>query len=492
LNGVQLAEVALRPLPPEDQRFEAVALDDYLNAAQLKGAAVKRDSLPPAGKPVAVGGVPFVLPGADAKGRTHIDLKPSWLACGLVEGSWDPAYGDLARWRGATARDPGRIQFRIPNGQYTKLHLLATYSGEADTTPIVSAQFYRDTAGHPVNFAGKVPAFTASLTPNPSPKKGEGSNGLPIQLAGGAKGNLHLVTIPLEPNGAAAFSDLPYLEFELTKEVRIYRAFPDPTYYSMHGGGLLSGVHVYGITFERPTVEVDFRPDQVAHIWTAPAKPSYTARLTNTTRAEQKVSLQLSTTSHDGSEKTVVRKAVTVAAGASEAVKLPLELKRYGHHAVELKIQSAGEERSQTRSLAFLHPDTRERGNWKEGKGPIFGMWDWGGGHQTISGVDRLKVLAQVGMESSMSSFAHLPAEDQKFLESIGAKSFFLAYQLAMNKDTLGGKEWDPKKPAEMQAALIKWLKKQPYTKPSKINDPELAVFFAEPLLGPISYGPSQ
>ena len=46
-------------------------------------------------------------------------------------------------------------------------------------------------------------------------------------------------------------------------------------------------------------------------------------------------------------------------------------------------------------------------------------------------------------------------------------------------KDTLGGKEWDPKKPTEMQEALIKWLKTQPYTKPSKINDPELAPIWA-------------
>ena len=87
-----------------------------------------------------------------------------------------------------------------------------------------------------------------------------------------------------------------------------------------------------------------------------------------------------------------------------------------------------------------------------------------------------------------MGSFAQLPPEDQKFLESVGAKSFFLAYQLAMNKDTLGGKEWDPKKPAEMQKALIDWLKKQPMSKTTKINKPELAVFFAEPLLGPVSY----
>jgi hypothetical protein len=478
-NGVQLAEAALRPLPPEDIRFETVTLDDDLNTSQFKGVADKRNSLPPAGKPVVLGGVPFVLPAVDEKGRTHLNLKPSWLSCGLVDGSFDPAYGDLARWRGATARDPARIQFRIPNGQYTKLHLLATFSGEPDTTPIVTAQFYRDNAGHPVNFAGKVPAFSDAF---------KDKRGLPLEFAGGVRGNLHVVTIALDPNGAAAFSNQPYLEFELTKQVRIYRGFPDPTYYSMHGAGLPSGVHVWGITLERPAVEVDFQPDQVAHIWTAPAQPSYTAKVKNTTQAPQPVELQLSTASHDGSEKTTLRKTVQLAGGAGEAVKLPLALKRHGYHAVELKVRSAGEEHTQTRSLAFLHPDTRERGNWAEGKGPIFGMWDWNGGHLTISGLDRLKVLAQVGMESSMGSFAQLPTEDQKFLESIGAKSFFLAYQLSMTKDTLGGKEWDPKKPAEMQEALIKWLKSQPYAKPSKINEPELAVFFAEPLLGPISY----
>jgi hypothetical protein len=476
-NGVQVADVALRPLPPLDTRFEIVGLDDYLNTAIFKGEALKRDALPAAGKAVKVGGVPFASPPTNEKGRTHIDLKPSWLACGLVEGSWDPATGDLARWQGAMHRDPARIQFRVPNGQYTKLHLLAAFTGEPDTTPIVTAQFYREYAGHPINFAAKAPAFTAAS-----------ATGVPLQLPGGTKGNLHLITIPLEPNGLATFSNQQHLEFELTKDVRIYRAFPDPTYYSMHGAGLPSGVHVFGITLERPAVEVDFQPDQVAHIWTAPAKPSYTVKLKNTTQKAQTVELQLSTTSHDGTEKTVVKKSVELAAGASEVVKLPLELKRYGHHDVALKIQSAGEERTQTRSLAFLHPDTRERGNWAEGKGPIFGMWDWNGGHVTISGLDRLKVLAQVGMESSMGSFAHLPPEDQKFLESIGAKSFFLAYQLAMTKDTLGGKEWDPAKPAEMQEALIKWLKTQPYIKPSKINEPELAVFFAEPLLGPISY----
>src|SRR5947208_16110670 len=98
----------------------------------------------------------------------------------------------------------------------------------------------------------------------------------------------------------------------------------------MHGAGLPSGVHVFGITLERPAVEVDFQPDQVAHIWTAPAQPSYTAKLKNTSGAAQPVNLELTTTSHDGLEKTMVRQAVQLAAGAGQAVKLPLALKRYG------------------------------------------------------------------------------------------------------------------------------------------------------------------
>ena len=54
-------------------------------------------------------------------------------------------------------------------------------------------------------------------------------------------------------------------------------------------------------------------------------------------------------------------------------------------------------------------------------------MWDWNGGHLTLGGLDRLRVLAAAGMESSMGSFADLPPQEQKYLESIGAQSFFVA-----------------------------------------------------------------
>jgi len=475
-NGTQVAEVSLKELPPADAKFETVGLEHDLNTHKFHEAAVTAAALPAAGSTVTVGGVPFVVPVADARGHTHLDLSPSWLAAGLVEGSIDPSYGDLARWRGAMERDASRLRFRIPNGQYTKLHLLAASTGAPDTTPTVSVQFYREYAGHPVSFSGTAPTFAEKSAAT-----------LPMTL-GDKQGQLHLVTIPLEPNGPVAFYDQRHLEFELTKEVQIYRAFPDPNYYSMHMGGLPSGVQIFGMTFEKPAVEVDFQPDQVGHIWTAPAQSSYTAKLKNSSATDQVVKLELSTVSHDRREKTLLQKSITVPANGEQAVTLPIVVKRYGHHDVSLKIESDGQTRTQTRSISYLHPDTRERGGWAEGKGPIFGMWDWNGGHQTMGGLDRLKVLGQQGMESSMGFFHHLPEPERKYLESIGAKAFFLGYQVSMGKHSLGGLDWDPSKPAEMQAAYIKWLKEQPNTIPSAINEPELSLFFAEPILGPISY----
>ena len=105
-----------------------------------------------------------------------------------------------------------------------------------------------------------------------------------------------------------------------------------------------------------------------------------------------------------------------------------------------LKIDSAGETRTQTRSVAYLHPDTRERGGWDEGKGPIFGMWDWNGGHVTMTRTRPAQSPRRSAAWNRRCRISpHLPDEDKKYLESIGAKSFFLGYQLVDGPHTLGG-----------------------------------------------------
>ena len=255
-DGVQLGSVRVRPLPP-DNNYESVRLDGYLNAANFAGDSLRRETLPAGGKDLAVQGVPFALPNADEKGRDHIDLQPSWLRGGLVEGPHDGWEGDTARWRSALHHDGGRIQFRVRNARYKALHLLAVFAGEPNTTPVVTAQFYRANAGHPLNFSARVTAFTAASKVS-----------VPVQLAGGAQGQLHLVTIPLDAEGLDAFADQDHLEFELTKEVRVHRSYPDPIYYSQHGAGLPSGVHVFAVTLERPGVHVDWQPGRMNRLST--------------------------------------------------------------------------------------------------------------------------------------------------------------------------------------------------------------------------------
>src|SRR5262245_2170510 len=58
-HGVQVAEVALLPLRPQDPRFETIALGHYLNTDKFKGEAIKLPDLSGVAKPVVVGGVPF-------------------------------------------------------------------------------------------------------------------------------------------------------------------------------------------------------------------------------------------------------------------------------------------------------------------------------------------------------------------------------------------------------------------------------------------------
>src|SRR5262249_25696190 len=152
-----------------------------------------------------------------------------------------------------------------------------------------------------------------------------------------------------------------------------------------------SGVHVFAITLERPAVEVDLQPDAFAHVWTAPATPSYTVTLRNTSTAQQAVALDMDTQAFNNPQTGTVREQVQLTAGETRKIKLSLkDVKRYGHHAVRLQVRTGAggnpealrsdpkvETRLWNRSLAYLHPDTRERGNWEEDKGPIFGFWDW-------------------------------------------------------------------------------------------------------------------
>ncbi len=334
---------------------------------------------------VEVGGVPFRLaPGGD---WNHIDLSVSWFREGMLTSYEEPQTGSFGgRWFGALGNDPTRIQFRVPNEEYDSLCLLAAFDGKPDRVPYLTAQFFRASAGAPVDFvSGKVPAFSES-----------GGQALPVKDEHGKTQYLHCIRIPLSPARLKELSDLPLLDFELTKLVQTYVAWPDAFYYSRHGAGLPSGVRIYAATLGKNPLPVDFTPDSYANIWTAPSAVSYTATLTNRTKSTVKRKLELSAASLDRLDRRIFTESIEVPPGKTVQAKFRFTPKRYGHYDLELSVDGAP---SWKRTLAYLRPRSHEKRSF-DAPGFRFGFWNWRGEHRTPAGADIVRIAGPLGMET--------------------------------------------------------------------------------------------
>lgn len=477
-EGVELQALDLRAVEPEQARFEQVRLDGYANESAIQGAPLAPEALP-RGASITVGGVPFRLAQGDG-GPDHINVGVSWVRAGNTEGTISGAAHDMARWYGALDLDPARVQMRFRNGGYSRLHLLAAAVDDPAAVPLVSAQFYRPRAGHPVTFEGAVPRFKAAAPDSPDARA--------VRLADGSTGRLYRVTLNLDPGGLMSLTDSDVLEMELTKQVQIYRDYPDPTFYSQHGGGRPSAARVFAVTLERPAVEVTLEPTRFAHLWTAPEIPEYRLRLVNHAAEPRRAALALRATSLNGAVSTERALTVDLPAGGRTNLTLALPVTSYGHHEASLRIDDGDGPRTYPFSLAWLHPDTRERGNWEEDHGLRFGFWDWSGQHLTATGLPRLVVMHAVGAESSMLTF-NAPAYDgeREWLAAHGMKTSFLTKSfLRMIKQRIGV-DWDATKPDLMAERIVDTIRRDPASTPSPVNDPVDAMFFGEPGLGPVT-----
>jgi hypothetical protein len=330
-------------------------------------------------------------------------------------------------------------------------------------------------AGAPENFSARVPQFTA---------KSSGAFPLPVKLHSGTEGNLWMVTVPIDCGALAAFDDLEWCEMEVTKEVQLYRAYPDPTFYSAHAAGLASGTHIYAMTLERPPVVVDLQPDATGHLWTAPQTPAYTAKLRNLTGKPRPVTLELTTTSYDGASRSVQEFKVQLPAAGTVA-RLSPKLNRFGYHDIALTVRDGEYTFVERRSLGLLQKDTRERGDWEPGRGASYGFWNWAGGHNTPPQAVQIELMSRLGAEW-VNGTIHGPDEEgraaaEKFkVRSLvqGGHSHFYSAQVRDRLD-------DPPKARE-------WLMEQfrkTDTKPSAIEAPDNFSLLAEPSLGQITTG---
>ena len=479
-KNVSVKPAVITALSPENILYQPVNIGYRLNSSGINGQKISSKSLPPKNELVIINKVPFEFPHANEQGQNNIDIGFSWFRCGNLKGSFSPRIGSFGgRWYGALNANPTRIQFRLPNRQYDSVYVIAASDNDKNSVPKITAQFYRPCSGFPKSFESPdVPAFTATSSK---------AIKLPVKTTDGSNKSLWLIKIPVNPGDLQEFSDLNCIGLELTKQVQLYRCYPDPSYYSEHGAGLPSSVHVFALTLGVAPVKVDFTPDRYANIWTTPEKPSYTVKLQNRSTTDKKVELELTTKSYDGKKEILKKQSVRIKPGESKKTQFKLDVKNFGWHSVELLVKCGKKTEIHKRSLAFLRKQNHQPKKYND-DGHIFGFWNWRGEHLTPSANDALRIIGPAGGKS-MTSGIYEPWADEEFhklAEKYGIKNYlcfgsgdsrYMAYQFPQR---YFGTDYDPKDPERMHKVLLKALGKK-YQKKSKISEPTLVRVFAEP-----------
>ena len=361
-RGVELKAPQVTSLKPAGKFFHTVNLANKYNT---KGEnTIARDTR------FVFEGIPFEAMSANEFGNDCVDLGASWFREGNSTGYEEPQKGTFGgRWGGVFSGNHTRLQFRIPNRQYNAIYILASCKNDPNRINRLTAQFYRPGSGFPVNF---VPAETIKTD-----------------------GKLQLIKIPFSPDKMGSFMDREVIEMELTGDVKLFRAYPDPNYYSYHGAGVPSGVQVYAVTLGMTDLEVKFMPESLFNLW-VDGKPSYTVTLSNKNDTAVKADLKLHTFSYDREEKHNQKAVVEVPALSSSTYRFDLPLAKYGWHKVELDVNG----------VLYTHTLTRiQKREYKtrkfDAKGFMFGSWPARSGmHFSPSPRTAIAHSARLGMET--------------------------------------------------------------------------------------------
>jgi hypothetical protein len=370
-----VAGIRVLPISELDSRYEPVVLDDLVNA----GDFVDAGALPAGGTAVDVEGIPLVFPSA-AHGSDHVDVGRSVFR---YRRSSDPDAGDPnTNWPTIGQLDPARLRVRAPKGAYRRLWLVAAADGDPNNVPLVTVRFFKPRKGWAIDAATEVPAFTVSS--NSGSTAGDSTNPvaakrLPVKTVDGKDANLWLLSIDLDAAAQASElrNELVY-HLELTKEVKGFRAFPDPMYYGFFQAGLPSAVRVYAMTLERAPVEFVAGGNRPGNTYPHPERPAWKVDVTNPHAAPQTARVKVDVTSPAGKTETF-EETVSVNSGRSETVRFQPPTSEFGLFTVKTSVRVGDHEQTRSGTFVALPPDQRRA----TAKNSRWGLWYWNGAHNT-------------------------------------------------------------------------------------------------------------
>jgi hypothetical protein len=286
---------------------------------------------------------------------------------------------------------------RVPSMDYVAAHLLAVADDDPATTPNFTLRAGRYGLSDQVVFH----SFSGT-----APRKGEAGKVPAGDRLDTPAGPFFHVRVPLTEAFAQDIN--PWIEIELTKEVRLTRRGPDPNRTRSRPLGLPSGVRIAALTLERSPLQLRVTSKEPGHAFVQPQKPTFEVNLNNITSAEQPYEVGLTLTHKDGTPLNVTRKG-TVPAGKAADVALEAPAAKLGYHEATVTLKdAAGRTLLERRtSCCLLPPDTRKHRETS----PI-GTWDFCGAHFTSNNPDvNGSLYVKAGLRWGM---AHFKPEDRK------------------------------------------------------------------------------
>ena len=343
---------------------------------------------------VTVANIPFDLvtkPGAD-----NFFLK----SAGWPDWQKDPSSYYAPYDKGPeTPGDPQRPMFKVPVADYSAVYLLAATDNDRALSNVVSFRIgamdgARRVALH--DFTATVPRFDEAKAPGISAV-------LPTKA-----GNVFLVRVPLGEALAQDFKEEWALDVEVTKELRLAIRRPDPCRFQIRPLGAPSGVHIFGMTFQRSPVQMEVTTDEAGHVFNEPQVPTFHAKLRHVGPRAGKLSLEAVATDYYGQvTKARVEELDFPKNGElTKAVSIPVP--RRGYHRLAIRVmQGSAELLRRETTFAVLPPDTRQHRDASP-----FGTWDFSGGHYTPDEAAEVGPLyVKAGLRYGMFGFT---AEERK------------------------------------------------------------------------------
>ena len=386
----------LTPRPsalPLDGDFVPAPLDDLANDdADLKAPAAR----------VEIGKIPFDLIGK--AGIDNLFLKeagwPNWKT--------DPTKTTSPYDSRPDAATPQLPVTQIPVADYQAVYLLAATENDAAFSPVVTLRIGAKDASMRVDqrdFPVTVPRFNE-----------KGGAGV-VRTLKTARGNVFLMRVPLNEPFAQDFRERRSLDVEITKEVRLSINRPGPARFQLRPLGLPSGVHLFGLTFERAPLRMDVTSDAPGHVWNQPQTPTFDIELLRVgAQSFRGCRVQAEVTDFYGAKKTLAPIDVDFARTVQRRrVSLPIAVSKRGFH--RLKISVYGGRKlddlilTRETTFALLPPDTRKY----RSEAP-WGTADFGGGHYTPLDADFVGPLyVKAGLRYGMFKVLYTDADRARY-----------------------------------------------------------------------------